>query len=161
MFRVAVLGARHVRGGGVRYGSGPEMLEMQNQESYVDDNTYHGVSDETLEGIAEVVEAVLDAGVVKDGETELSAGVLNIELQGGDAIFVLNKQSPNQQIWLSSPVSGPARFNLDLDRSQWVDARNVDSELLNLLTTELKALVGAEFDFTHVGQSVKDYLRTI
>ena len=137
------------------------MLEMQNQESYVDDNTYHGVSDETLEGIAEVVEAVLDAGVVKDGETELSAGVLNIELQGGDAIFVLNKQSPNQQIWLSSPVSGPARFNLDLDRSQWVDARNVDSELLNLLTTELKALVGAEFDFTHVGQSVKDYLRTI
>merc|ERR1711916_170474 len=88
MFRVAVLGARHVRGVGVRYGSGPEMLEMQNQESYVDDNTYHEVSDETLEGIAEVVEAVLDAGAVKDGETELSAGVLNIELQGGDSIFV-------------------------------------------------------------------------
>lgn len=33
-------------------------------------------------------------------------GVLDIEMHDGRA-YVLNKQAPNQQIWLSSPISGP------------------------------------------------------
>ncbi len=36
-------------------------------------------------------------------------GVLKIDL-GSKGIYVLNKQSPNRQIWWSSPLSGPKRF---------------------------------------------------
>jgi len=36
-------------------------------------------------------------------------GVLTIEMRG-DKTFVLNKQAPNKQLWLSSPISGPQRF---------------------------------------------------
>ena len=38
------------------------------------------------------------------------AGVLSIEtLDAGT--YVINKQPPNKQIWLSSPISGPKRFD--------------------------------------------------
>ncbi|CAI5488653.1 unnamed protein product [Closterium sp. Naga37s-1] len=37
-------------------------------------------------------------------------GVLTLRL-GQHGIFVINKQAPNRQIWLSSPQSGPARFD--------------------------------------------------
>ncbi len=38
-----------------------------------------------------------------------SDGVLNIYMIDKKT-FVLNKQTPNMQIWLSSPISGPQRF---------------------------------------------------
>ena len=41
-------------------------------------------------------------------------GVLNIEMRG-KKYYVLNKQTPNKQIWLSSPVSGPSRFEYVLE----------------------------------------------
>lgn len=42
-------------------------------------------------------------------EVDYSAGVLEVTLQ--ENTFVLNKQPPNKQIWLSSPLSGPKRFD--------------------------------------------------
>lgn len=42
-------------------------------------------------------------------EADYSAGVLEVTYQNN--IFVLNKQPPNKQIWLSSPISGPKRFD--------------------------------------------------
>lgn len=35
---------------------------------------------------------------------------MNINL-AGIGTYVINKQPPNKQIWLSSPVSGPKRFD--------------------------------------------------
>ncbi|EMD69362.1 hypothetical protein GGP41_004645 [Bipolaris sorokiniana] len=42
-------------------------------------------------------------------EVDYSAGVLEVTSQNNT--FVLNKQPPNKQIWLSSPISGPKRFD--------------------------------------------------
>ena len=41
---------------------------------------------------------------------EYSAGVLTLVVEGVGT-YVLNKQPPNKQIWLSSPVSGPKRYD--------------------------------------------------
>lgn len=38
------------------------------------------------------------------------AGVLNVSV-AAIGTYVLNKQPPNKQIWLSSPISGPKRFD--------------------------------------------------
>ncbi len=38
------------------------------------------------------------------------SGVINIKL-GSRGTYVINKQPPNQQLWLSSPTSGPKRFD--------------------------------------------------
>jgi frataxin len=37
-------------------------------------------------------------------------GVLTVKL-GQHGTYVINKQTPNRQIWLSSPVSGPFRYD--------------------------------------------------
>ena len=37
--------------------------------------------------------------------------------------YVLNKQQPNLQIWLSSPISGPQRFEMELDDGLWYQIR--------------------------------------
>jgi len=42
--------------------------------------------------------------------THTQAGVLTIETPSAGT-YVLNKQPPNKQIWLSSPISGPKRFD--------------------------------------------------
>jgi frataxin len=39
------------------------------------------------------------------------AGVLHVKIQSSGYEYVLNKQPPNKQIWWSSPVSGPKRFD--------------------------------------------------
>jgi frataxin len=86
------------------------------------------------------------------------SGVLTLDL-GRHGTYVINKQPPNKQIWLSSPVryvhwlslavlyrrihSGPKRFNFDSATRQWVDCRS--GELLEtLLNGELGASLGVE-----------------
>ena len=39
------------------------------------------------------------------------SGVLEVKIPSKDLTYVLNKQPPNKQIWLSSPISGPKRFD--------------------------------------------------
>lgn len=36
---------------------------------------------------------------------------MHVKIQSRDHEYVLNKQPPNKQIWWSSPVSGPKRFD--------------------------------------------------
>ncbi len=33
-------------------------------------------------------------------------------------VYVLNKQTPNKQIWMSSPISGPSRFEFEEEEKQ-------------------------------------------
>ncbi|KAJ6155138.1 Frataxin [Penicillium chermesinum] len=98
-----------------------------------------------------------------DIEAEYSAGVLNI-IVPSVGTFVLNKQPPNKQIWLSSPISGPKRYDwvLEGDRmhekqdtrefahGQWIYLRD-GSNLTDLLNEELKInlphdIYGVELD---------------
>jgi frataxin len=74
-------------------------------------------------------------------EVNYSDGVLNLEMRG-KKYYVLNKQTPNKQIWLSSPISGPSRFEYHLielsennSRGQWKHYRT-EEDLLELLNNE-------------------------
>jgi len=62
-----------------------------------------------------------------------SDGVLNIEMRG-KKYYVLNKQTPNKQIWLSSPISGPSRFEYTQD-SKWAHYRT-QQDLLEIMNQE-------------------------
>ena len=46
-----------------------------------------------------------------EADVSLASGVLTAFIPG-HGTYVINKQTPNKQIWLSSPYSGPARFDL-------------------------------------------------
>ena len=68
---------------------------------------FHDVADHTLEAIMTLLaplESELD-----DVDVSYSQGVLNINL-GPKGFWVINKQTPNRQLWWSSPLSGPRRY---------------------------------------------------
>jgi frataxin len=70
--------------------------------------------------------------------------VLTVKL-GVHGTYVINKQTPNRQIWLSSPLSGPFRY--DWHEGRWVYRRD-GRELLSQLQQELAQLLGRAPDLT-------------
>ncbi|ORY56960.1 frataxin [Pseudomassariella vexata] len=82
---------------------------LQNaKEAPLTDNQYHELADDYLDTVLEKAEARAEAVIGLD--VEYSAGVMTIEVPNVGK-WVINKQPPNKQIWLSSPRSGPKRFN--------------------------------------------------
>jgi len=75
-------------------------------------------------------------------------GVLTIDLGAGKGTFVINKQTPNRQIWWSSPLSGPRRYEWDGGARAWVSPRD-GSELFAALREEVAALTGVELALPH------------
>ena len=104
--------------------------------------------DETLESLCERFEEIIDAGSDRpdagsfspsESDVNLSGGVLTVVLPPFGT-YVINKQTPNRQIWLSSPLSGPARFDFDPERRTWVYSHTKES-LHDLLDREISGQV--------------------
>ncbi|OTA53266.1 Frataxin [Hypoxylon sp. EC38] len=69
---------------------------------------YHDLADEFLDLVLAKFEEKQD----EQGEidVEYSSGVMTVKIPNL-GVYIINKQPPNRQIWLSSPVSGPRRFD--------------------------------------------------
>ena len=137
-----------------------ERAESNGSGGLVDALVYEKRANETLETLCEQMERMIDAVVEANGDSDdardmdasYSNGVLNVRLGATNGTYVLNKQTPNRQIWLSSPISGPKRFDLDVSRDQWIYRRTGES-LIGLLGAELASL------FAHV-PALKDFTLT-
>ena len=82
----------------------------------------------------------------QDYDIEYSDGVLTMKLGGNHGTYVINKQTPNRQIWLSSPTSGPKRY--DFTESEcWIYRHNGVS-LHKLLSDEISDVIGQSVSFT-------------
>ncbi|RNF10149.1 frataxin-like, mitochondrial precursor [Trypanosoma rangeli] len=113
------------------------------------DVTYNTAADLFLDHVDNVLEAVDSNGIE---EVQLAGGVLSIET-GAHGTFVLNKQAPNVQLWLSSPLSGPHHYDMVLsegDRKvekvhdvQWL-ADSDGHSLKEKLERELTETLGVE-----------------
>ena len=95
-----------------------------------------------------------DAHAAHAMDIEYASGVLNVTV-GALGTFVLTKQTPNLQIWLSSPVSGPLRYDFGPDAATWVNSRDGHA-LFPLLAADFEQLVGAPLDFGEVEADVRD-----
>ncbi|KAI0843561.1 mitochondrial chaperone Frataxin [Hypoxylon sp. FL0890] len=74
----------------------------------ITEGQYHELADEYLDLVLAKFEEKQD----EQGEidVEYSSGVMTVTIPDS-GVYVINKQPPNRQIWLSSPVSGPKRFD--------------------------------------------------
>lgn len=92
-----------------------------------------------------------------DNIAPTQAGVLSIETKDSGT-YVINKQPPNKQIWLSSPRSGPKRYDWSVKgegmhekegsgQGDWVYLRD-GSTLAELLKEELGIDLTVEEDPT-------------
>ena len=70
---------------------------------------YEKISKTTLDNLCEYFETILEN--IENADVNLSDGVLTVRLGSDLGTYVINKQSPNKQIWLSSPLSGPKRYS--------------------------------------------------
>jgi frataxin len=93
---------------------------------------YERIVDETLESLTETFETLLEKHKLTSDVT-YSNGVLTVELDKYGT-YVINKQTPNKQIWLSSPFSGPKRY--DFLNQTWI-YKHDGMSLHKLLNNEL------------------------
>ena len=73
------------------------------------DAAYHAAADATLADLTDALEAWIDDGPAgtalgDDADVECGQGVLTVRLGRERGTYVVNKQAPNRQLWLSSPV---------------------------------------------------------
>eukprot|EP00262_Sarcandra_glabra_P016368 TRINITY_DN5311_c0_g1_i1.p1 TRINITY_DN5311_c0_g1~~TRINITY_DN5311_c0_g1_i1.p1 ORF type:complete len:100 (+),score=10.29 TRINITY_DN5311_c0_g1_i1:422-721(+) len=93
-----------------------------------------------MHDLQEKLEEYCDCIEIDGLDIDYSSDVLTLKL-GSLGTYVLNKQTPNRQIWLSSPVSGPSRFDWDRESRGWI-YRRTKANLLQLLESELEQLCG-------------------
>lgn len=103
---------------------------------------YHQLSDTTMDILLESLETILDEIGNPSYEVEYSSGVLTLNL-GENGTYVINKQPPNKQIWLSSPLSGPKRYDYVPSKDGWYYSRDGQS-IESLLDSELSKVLGKE-----------------
>ncbi|KAJ8059737.1 hypothetical protein OCU04_011381 [Sclerotinia nivalis] len=82
--------------------------EEPKQAAELTQEQYNELSDEYMDAMVEKLEALQEER--EDIDVEYSAGVLTLSFPP-IGTYVINKQPPNKQIWLSSPTSGPKRYD--------------------------------------------------
>lgn len=78
-------------------------------------------------------------------------GVLTVSLGSKHGTYVINKQSPNKQIWLSSPISGPKRFDFvyakDDDKNGFWIYKHTGETLHEILDREFSEITEQQTQF--------------
>ncbi|KAI4120315.1 MAG: hypothetical protein LQ338_007100 [Usnochroma carphineum] len=74
----------------------------------LDIDEYHQLADTFIDNLVLKLEEIQEER--NDVDCEYSSGVLTLTFPPAGT-YVLNKQPPNKQIWLSSPISGPKRYD--------------------------------------------------
>ncbi|XP_052178432.1 frataxin, mitochondrial isoform X2 [Diospyros lotus] len=116
---------------------GPATIDYR---SLLQEDEFHKLADSTIQDLLEKLEEYGDSTDIDGFDIDYGNHVLTLKL-GTLGTYVLNKQTPNRQIWLSSPVSGPSRFDWDRDAQAWI-YRRTKVQLLQLLEKELRHLCG-------------------
>ena len=99
----------------------------------LDESRFITLADTLIERIADAVEDKLDTA-----DADIQSGILTITVPGLGQ-YVINKHTPNREIWLSSPKSGAIHFaHRD---GAWVSTRDASVVLLPLLSAELGVAV--------------------
>lgn len=83
----------------------------------------------------------------------LQDGVLTVKFGTSHGTYVINRQTPNKQIWLSSPKSGPKRY--DFINGRWI-YKHDGKTLHELLNSEIAAIIKDQTNFNKCSFSGKE-----
>jgi len=96
------------------------------RRSFETEAEFHPIADEALETIQDAIdtafEKVTDPAPI-EYELTVASGVLTLTMPP-HGTWVINKQTPNKQLWWSSPLSGPKRFEYDEQYSVWFSTKD-------------------------------------
>ncbi|KOC59372.1 Frataxin-like protein, mitochondrial [Habropoda laboriosa] len=115
---------------------------------------FEKVSDETLESLCEYFDELIEkAAHLLDADVSYGDGVLTIKFGNLYGTYVINRQTPNKQIWLSSPKSGPKRY--DFINGKWI-YKHDGKTLHELLNDEIPAIIRDQVNFHKCSFSGKE-----
>ncbi|KAI4500809.1 hypothetical protein M0802_004020 [Mischocyttarus mexicanus] len=115
---------------------------------------FEKISDSTLESLTEYFDELIEEAVhLEDSDVAYGDGVLTVKFGNPYGTYVINRQTPNRQIWLSSPTSGPKRY--DFVKGRWIYKYD-DKTLHELLNNEISAIVKKEVSFDKCFYSGKE-----
>ncbi|CAH0559584.1 unnamed protein product [Brassicogethes aeneus] len=114
-------------------------------ETTVDTLVFEKACEETLESLSDYFEEVIEnCDYLQKADVSYSSGVLTVNLGDKHGTYVINRQSPNKQIWLSSPTSGPKRYDYEDEGKCWIYKRD-GKTLHQLLQDEISKVVDVDF----------------
>jgi frataxin len=115
-------------------------------KSSIDVDLFHKEADAILEEFCTAIDDAYSHRLDTNFDCTYHEGILSVKL-GKLGTYVLNKQTPNRQIWFSSPMSGPKRYNFDSPTETWKNTRD-GHELRQFLSEELSKLTGIQINLT-------------
>ncbi|KAG8364635.1 hypothetical protein BUALT_Bualt18G0017900 [Buddleja alternifolia] len=118
----------------------PHLPSPIDYRSVLQEDEYNRLANSTIHDLLEKLEEYGDAVDIDGFDVDYGNEVLTLKL-GSLGTYVINKQTPNRQIWMSSPVSGPSRFDWDQNAEAWI-YRRTKQDLIKVLETELEKLCG-------------------
>ncbi|XP_069481870.1 frataxin, mitochondrial isoform X1 [Ambystoma mexicanum] len=120
----------------------------------LDETAYERLAEQTLDSLAEFFDELADQPFTPDDyDVTFGSGVLTVKLGGDMGTYVINRQTPNKQIWLSSPTSGPKRY--DWTGKNWIYSHDGVS-LHELLAKELSKALKCDLDLSSLVYSGKE-----
>ncbi|XP_076909715.1 frataxin, mitochondrial-like [Bidens hawaiensis] len=116
---------------------GPAAIDYS---ALLQEDEFHKLADSTIHDLLEKIEEYGDSVDIDGFDIDYGNQVLTVKF-GSLGTYVLNKQTPNRQIWMSSPVSGPSRFDWDQTAEAWI-YRRTKAKLIETLESEIQQLCG-------------------
>ncbi|GAA0166420.1 transfer/carrier protein [Lithospermum erythrorhizon] len=116
---------------------GPAAIDYS---SLLHPDEYQRLADSTLHDLQDRLEEYGDSVDIDGFDVDYANEVLTLKL-GTLGTYVINKQTPNRQIWMSSPVSGPSRYDWDQSAQAWI-YRRTKANLHDVLQKEMEQLCG-------------------
>uniref|UniRef100_A0A2M4CYN1 ferroxidase n=1 Tax=Anopheles darlingi TaxID=43151 RepID=A0A2M4CYN1_ANODA len=119
----------------------------------IDPVTFEVVCSDTLESLCDYFEELIEGtSSLSQADVMYSDGVLTVNFGRPHGTYVINRQSPNRQIWLSSPTSGPKRYDFvsvkdAIDKGYWL-YRHDGVTLHELLHEEVSKIACRPLDFS-------------
>ncbi|KAJ9446698.1 Frataxin [Diplonema papillatum] len=103
----------------------------------------------TLDVVCDVLDEKSDRNAVIE-DVAPSSGVLEIVVENVGT-YILNRQEPKKQLWMSSPLSGPSQFSMCIEDGAvvWRDY-TYKRELYSLLSDEFKSILKEDVAFPPV-----------
>ncbi|XP_026806046.1 LOW QUALITY PROTEIN: frataxin, mitochondrial [Rhopalosiphum maidis] len=121
-----------------------KQFSTSNNQTEID---FEQTCNETLESLCEYFEQIIeDNPQLENPDILFSDGVLTVQLGEPYGTYVINRQTPNKQIWLSSPISGPKRY--DFNGIKWIYKHDGVS-LHELLTCEFSKEYSFNVNFSN------------
>jgi len=82
-------------------------------------------------------------------EMSYSDGVLKIYEPNQSRTWVLNKHGATRQIWLSSPLTGPSKYNFhrNLNEKRWRNERDTYLSLYDKMKRDFEDALGIDPEF--------------